>query len=646
MGAPANLEALEEIVMTVRSMLCSLLGAVALALSPLPLAGEVIPADRLLDWDPGVRGGVPTYYFQASVADYGAVGDGIADDGPAFNAAIDAVATSGEVGFVWVPPGDYRIATIVQMKSGVALQGAGPDRTRLLFELPGFGFRGGIEFTGSIHAEETSVLSGHTLRSREITLASAEGIVPGTTLWLYQDDDDALMYTVDYWRTDYSPQSMSQLVGVESVDGNTLQLDVELRLDYSAALNPRVRIIEPITDAGVEGLYLERLDTANAYTISMDYAENCWVRHVESRLSYRSHIWAFYSRFLSIENSYFHEAHDYGGGGHGYGVTLGDSTSDSLVSNNIFHTLRHSTMVKEGASGNVFGYNYSFDNQSSGADGSLHGHYNHGNLFEGNAFREIVVADWWGPSGPYTTLFRNRTSSFVGISVRDHSHFANVVGNTASTIDIRTGGDIVIFGYPVYMGGVRDQLVDGNLVGGQLEWSGPGALELPESHYLDGPPTFWDARPWPAIGADVDEINSPDLEIPAQTRYDEILAGTWTAPIPIILSQSDAVAGESLTLSVINARAGETVRFAASQTGLGGAPCPIVLGGLCGDLADPIRYLGATTADENGVAERTVTLPIDLEGLPLATQAFVARGVDGVSSVKTNAVEATVTAPR
>lgn len=85
-----------------------------------PAVAQIIPPDRLVPWDPGVRGGIPWVPFRVDATDFGAVGDGVADDGPAFNAAIAAAEAPG---FVWVPPGIYRIATVVQLADGIVLQG-------------------------------------------------------------------------------------------------------------------------------------------------------------------------------------------------------------------------------------------------------------------------------------------------------------------------------------------------------------------------------------------------------------------------------------------------------------------------------------------------------------------------------------------
>jgi len=151
------------------------------------------------------------------------------------------------------------------------------------------------------------------------------------------------------------------------------------------------------------------------YNIYFDYAVNSRVSGVESDSSSGSHVYISRSAQIKVEGSYFHNAFAYDGvSTHGYGVTLAHHSSGSLIVNNIFVYLRHAMMVKTGANGNVFAYNYSRDPFRSEAisdfsgDISLHGHYPFANLFEGNIIQNIIIDHYWGPSGPRNTFFRNR----------------------------------------------------------------------------------------------------------------------------------------------------------------------------------------------------------------------------------------------
>lgn len=77
---------------------------------------------------PGARGQVPPNVVH--LRDFGAVGDGVADDGPALQRALDALAMAGG-GTLRIPAGRYAIATPVardfsEQAWAIAIQGHGP----------------------------------------------------------------------------------------------------------------------------------------------------------------------------------------------------------------------------------------------------------------------------------------------------------------------------------------------------------------------------------------------------------------------------------------------------------------------------------------------------------------------------------------
>jgi hypothetical protein len=86
----------------------------------------------------------------------------------------------------------------------------------------------------------------------------------------------------------------------------------------------------------------------------------------------------------------------------------------------------------------VAGYNYAINEYrvefptNAGADLVCHGHYSFANIFEGNIVNTVMVDSTWGPTGPYTTFFRNRAVLYgfimtSGASVLSDS--LNFVGN-------------------------------------------------------------------------------------------------------------------------------------------------------------------------------------------------------------------------
>jgi hypothetical protein len=284
-----------------------------------------------------------------------------------------------------------------------------------------------------------------------------------------------------------------------------------LRLTLKSGLNPRARKIKPIENAGIENLTVYRVDNLNDNIIGIEAAVNSWVRGCETIHATRSHIWINHSRFITVEGNHTHRAQHFGGGGQGYGIVTGNVAVDCLIQDNILHQFRHSLMTKAGANGNVFAYNYSFDRRREPVgspllcDISIHGHYSHHNLFEGNIVEHAVFADFWGPTGPRTALFRNVVSQ--KIELRDHSHDALIIGNIIGREGIETDGTskrAVKFGNYV-----KDT---------EPPFNESKVSKLPDSLYLRGKPHFWiDGLSWPPVKPE-NGLRTESI-IPAQLRY-------------------------------------------------------------------------------------------------------------------------------
>lgn len=95
-----------------------------------------IQTSQHIEFTPGGTGAVASTVQSklrefVSVKDYGAVGNGVADDTAAINLAISSLSAAGG-GTVWVPAGEYSIGSSgsfrgIVMKSNVWLRGAGRD---------------------------------------------------------------------------------------------------------------------------------------------------------------------------------------------------------------------------------------------------------------------------------------------------------------------------------------------------------------------------------------------------------------------------------------------------------------------------------------------------------------------------------------
>lgn len=475
-------------------------------------ATTVMAWDRpagLPHWDAGVRGGIPDVPIRLELS----ADDLETNPGATIQEAIDRVPTPGAVR---LPVGTFQLHRPLEMRTGVVLRGAGVGRTRLEFEIPPLPpqssgdialAQGAIRFAGRRAATPIPWSDGYAKGTSVLHLADTSGLKAGDLILVFSENDPELMYTEERWNRDWARQSLAQIVSLTAVDGKTVTIDTPLRLDYRAELDPRIQLLEPIENAGVEGLSIIRLDHQADSVIGLEVAANCWVRDCESAWTGRGHIWMNFSRFLTIEGNEVHHAYDYGGGGNGYGIVAGNVAVDCLVVDNVLHHLRHAMMTKRGSNGNVFAYNYSFERRRDPpekpllCDISVHGHYSYANLFEGNVVAYIELADFWGPTGPGTTLFRNFVET--RISINDHSHHTYVIGNQLGEGRIETDGTS------------RELVLIANQSHGDpIDESAPAWDTLPASLYYKTKPAFWSDLPWPP---------SPDLDTteprnPAEAR--------------------------------------------------------------------------------------------------------------------------------
>lgn len=489
------------------------------------------PELPVITWDPGLPGGIPSITQPvASVLDHGAAADGVTDDLGAFE---DALAELSEGGVLLVPAGEYLIEGTLEIATdGVVVRGEGADRSHLLL---------GTAETASLSVLTYGRGDWQTLeeaaRRGEHSITVPDGAAFSVGQWaeLEMANDPALMYTDPAWEVDWAENARGQLFEVTAIDGNVISFRHPLYLDYPLTDAPRVRPQRFVQHVGIESLSLERvIDDSDASVVLWKNAAYVWMREVESRQTRRSHLDTDTVLGCQVENSYLHDSYDHGGGGHGYGTSLGFHTTDCLVENNLFRSLRHSMIIQSGASGNVFGYNHSKDVvQTEGSvpnegwlppDISVHGHWSNNNLFEANTVEQIGIADYWGPTGPHMLYFRNRVvndefrsdgqTEEAAITLDDHSNYQYILGNRIENGSLETDGTP----------DMTTNVIHGHQESGEVSWNEAIAdHELLASYYWGCKPNFLDEAPWPLIGPDVAESGT----LPAGERLD---SGSFFAP--------------------------------------------------------------------------------------------------------------------
>ncbi len=293
---------------------------------------------------------------------------------------------------------------------------------------------------------------------------------------------------------------------------------------------------------GIEDLCFKR----NHSIIEQDYfikilgSTNCWIWGIESYHANSNHINLNSCEFIEIRGCYIHRSASYGGGGNGYGITIGSDATQCLIENNVFRNCRHSIVTGGPCHWNVIGYNASYDpiswttgglpvwvtgdiqiHGNAGNPGNDHGAYE--NLFEGNYFNWIWIDAYWGDNGPFNTFFRNIARK-GGLVLEDHfesSHGGihvncndsqNVVNNYCQNLDLalrlRYGspwGCGHIFGDSL---GGHDQFARNNKVY-KVELPNQDSLIVYEtegeepvflddiSYYHEQKPAFMGSLPWP-----------------------------------------------------------------------------------------------------------------------------------------------------
>ncbi|MFZ4547167.1 MAG: glycosyl hydrolase family 28-related protein [Bacteroidales bacterium] len=481
---------------------------------------QVIPPENRIDWSQaGCRFFLPDFLPEVSILSFGGSNNGVDDNVNALNTAM--ANFDGHPGRVYFPSGSYLFASTISMPDSIVLSGAGSDSTFIKIGHSSIGF----SFSGSAANAFTNIVYGFQKGSQKITVSDPSLFTAGKYCEIRQDNGS--------WDTNpavWADFSVGQMVQIQSIIADTLVLFDFFHLDYDTALNLQIQQIHPCSASSISCLNVQRTDvstTATGYNFAFNYAVNCEIAGIESNKSQGSHCIIGASSHVSVSGCYFHDAYMYDGAGtKGYGVTLITHASHCLVQNNIFNHLRHAMMTKQGANGNVFGYNYSINPFRNGymeypqnycGDISLHGHYSFANLFEGNIVQTIYTDQTWGPSGPYNTLFRNRVELYGIIMTSSLTNKQNIVGN-----EITGTGSTWPFNHGAYSIVGTGHIQFGNNKNGVIVPDGTFPL-TDISYYLDTQPLYWNVnQTWPNIGIP-NALSSGT--IPAKERF---LAGNFT----------------------------------------------------------------------------------------------------------------------
>jgi hypothetical protein len=275
------------------------------------------PESRLPDFSQaGYRRGEEPYRLPTktvSVKDFGAVGDGKADDTDAFKKAI----ASGPDTLVMVPKGRYMLSDILEIQQPrIVLRGAGQEQSVLLFTRPlqeikpltaetgegkettAYSWSGGL-----IHVFGPPVNKGTPVAvtapanrgEKKLTLAT-HAFKQGDEVLLTATDTPSQTLLSHLFRgqhKDFKPtfkKVAQQVFRVTGVNGAEIEVDRGLRFEVKTEWTPTVGLFAPqVTDVGVEELGFEFPAKAyaghweevgfNPMALSRNVA-HCWMRNV------------------------------------------------------------------------------------------------------------------------------------------------------------------------------------------------------------------------------------------------------------------------------------------------------------------------------------------------------------------------------
>ena len=260
--------------------------ALLLAWSPNGMGADLIPAERLADWTPGVTVGVPggiptdrTNLIDVTKAPYNADNTGKEDAQPAITKAI-ADAKAKDV--VYLPAGTYRVKGIsLGWKSNITLRGAGPDKTFLMGPVSmGSGGadwwypnRLGFNITGSPKRGDTVLTVGDT---KPLDERPNGGIGEPCQVALKNDLTLPVGTPKNF---EYLRKQASRIVAKTPT---TVTISPGLLFDLPEALAPRLRPAGLRAESlGIEDLTIDGTDSGAASCCRWIRRYGCWVKNVK-----------------------------------------------------------------------------------------------------------------------------------------------------------------------------------------------------------------------------------------------------------------------------------------------------------------------------------------------------------------------------
>lgn len=258
-----------------------------------------------------------------SVLDYGAVGDGVADDTASIQSAVDALALQG--GELVFPPGTYKITAPITKAFGdslnIAIRGYGAK-----IDATAVSALNVIELGGS-RVSSTALGANVSKNSDTFTVSSATGIAGGRIL---------LITSTDLWNPTRPQYFKGELALVEKIAGTTVTNSNPLYDSYTAATTT-VHLLN-MPQITVEGLEI----ACNADNIALQilYARSPVVRNCKVHGSRYAGVYVGYCLGGTVDSNFIYDVWNGTITGTSYGVVVGTGQGVKVV-NNTINNARH-----------------------------------------------------------------------------------------------------------------------------------------------------------------------------------------------------------------------------------------------------------------------------------------------------------------
>src|SRR5882724_9580015 len=538
----------------------------ALLLFSTTVYAQIIPANRVTTWQPGVtyNGGIPS-----RTTIYKTLSPSGGDDTAAIQAALDGCPANQ---VVLLTAGVFKISgNGLSFKSpNCTLRGAGPgqglntghnavpteatqgtfvpdptatqiikaDRqTNTLYEIITVGNDPTV-FSTSINLASNAVQGTNSL-----TLVSNPGIQVGEIVLvdMNTDNDPDVFWGLAHdqpgggsrrWfmRQD---RSLNQMMEVTAVNGNTITFATPFHITFQTANAAQLsRYAQAVTHGiGIEDIFFYGGMGGDWHgNVAMSLCAYCWIKHVEGTWSQGSDIGLYGTYRSELRDSYLHESSDPNPGGGGYLVSLNYGASDNLVENNIMWSGNKEIVMRATGGGNVIAYNYMDDSFGSGypslPEAGLNAGHNttpHMELLEGNYSQNYTGDAFWGNS-IYITVFRNQLSGIRAARPPLNTYTLNGGGTIFPYMDLGGRTSAHVQAHSFYT----------NFVGNVLGFSGQTLLNYSSATYSSSQ-TSWQFE---AINADVPdsivsmwnigEQQNPNGNVWVATTYQtQLRDGNW-----------------------------------------------------------------------------------------------------------------------